>query len=369
MSKCIMVGCDLHEKSMLLKVAEGLGRSETRVFQNDTAGRKAMVAYLRKRSAASGAKIVFAYEASCQGFGLSDEVRDVGFECYVLAPTRIARSAKHRRSKTDEKDAEKILEIVRGHILAGNELPAVWVPDMKTREDREVVRARLDLSDKGITLKAQIKMLLKRNGLRKPSGMGKKWTKGYRAWLKSLTGSERVSNGARVGLKTLLRQLEFMESEIEILQKEVENLSQTERYFEYVQAMCEEKGVGILTAMVFLTEMGDLNRFTNRRQVGAYLGLIPSSDESGESADRKGHITHQGPHRVRKALCQAVWSRVRTDEEERIVYQRIAKKNPKHKKIAVVASMRRLAIRLWHIGVRIKKKGVCLPENEVSAVA
>ena len=369
MSNCITVGCDLHEKSMLLKIAEGRGRAQTRVFQNDSAGRKAMIAYLRKRSAASGAKIVFAYEDSCQGFGLYDEVTDVGFECYVLAPTRIARSANHRRNKTDEKDADRILEILRGHVLAGNELPAVWVPDMQTREDREIVRARLDLSDKRISLKAQIKMLLKRSGLRKPPGIGKKWTNGYRAWLKCLTGSETVSYGARVGLKTLLRQLEFVESEIEILQREVENLSQTERYFEYVKAMCKEKGVGVLTAMVFLTEVGDLNRFSNRRQMGAYLGLIPSSDESGESTDRKGHITHQGPHRVRKALCQAVWSRVRTDEEEKRVYQRIVKKNPKHKKIAVVASMRRLAIRLWHIGVRIKKEGAWLPENGVNAVA
>jgi transposase len=129
------------------------------------------------------------------------------------------------------------------------------------------------------------------------------------------------------------------------------------------------KGVGTLTAMVFLTEMGDLSRFSNRRQVGAYLGLAPSSAESGESNDRKGHITHHGNARVRKALCQATWSRVRSDGAEREVYDRIVKKNPKHKKIAVVAVMRRLAVRLWHIGCRAQMQaGRVFLEKEQAAV-
>jgi len=61
--------------------------------------------------------------------------------------------------------------------------------------------------------------------------------------------------------------------------------------------------------MVFLTEMGDLRRFRNRKKVGAYLGLVPTSNESGENTDHKGHITHQGPARLRKVLCQAAWVR------------------------------------------------------------
>ena len=45
---------------------------------------------------------------------------------------------------------------------------------------------------------------------------------------------------------------------------------------------------------------------------------------------------------MRKVLCQATWYRVRMEEGEKVVYERIVKKNPKHKKIAVVACMRRL---------------------------
>jgi transposase len=104
--------------------------------------------------------------------------------------------------------------------------------------------------------------------------------------------------------------------------------------------------------MVFLTELGDLRRFANRRKVGAFLGVVPSSNESGESAkDRKGHITRQGSARVRKVLCQAAWSRVTFDPDESKVYARIVEKNLNKKKIATVACMRRLGIRMWHIAL------------------
>lgn len=354
MGKCIMVGCDLHDKNMLLKIAQGRGKAVKRSYRNDASGRRAMITALKKRaSAAGGAKIIFAYEASGLGFGLYDELTEAGIKCYVLAPTKIAKSVKSRRSKTDEKDADAILDILRAHVLAGNELPAVWVPDPQTRDDREVVRARLDAAQKLTGLKSQIKTLLKRNGVAKPAGAGKGWTKGYRAWLRGLLGGgSPLRRGAQVGLGTLLRQLEFIEEEIALLDREVAALGETPRYLRSVRMMNYLKGVGVLTAMVFLTEMGDMSRFSNRRQVGSYLGLAPSIHESGESNDRKGHITHHGNARVRKVLCQATWSRVRTDSNEKAVYERIAAKNPKHKKIAVVAAMRRLAIRLWHIGLR-----------------
>jgi len=104
----------------------------------------------------------------------------------------------------------------------------------------------------------------------------------------------------------------------------------------------------VLTAMVFLTEIGDVRRFSSRQQVGSFLGLTPSSFETGEADDRKGHITRQGPGRVRKVLNQAVWSRLRTTPQARAKFERIATKNPKHKKKAVVALMRDLGIAMWH---------------------
>ena len=135
------------------------------------------------------------------------------------------------------------------------------------------------------------------------------------------------------------------------------------RYLEAVPELARLSGVGVLTALVFLTEMGDLRRFANRRQVAAYLGLAPSCFESGRTNDRKGHITRQGSSRVRRVLCQASWASVRFDARENAVYTRIVAKNPKKKKIAVVAAMRRLAVRMWHRGLYARDcRGAMPPE-------
>jgi hypothetical protein len=128
-------------------------------------------------------------------------------------------------------------------------------------------------------------------------------------------------------------------------------LAKTDRYRGPCAALRELRGVGLVTAMTYLTEMGDLTRFSNRREVAAYLGVCPASFETGEATDRKGHITRQGPGRVRKVLCQAAWAAVRVDEETRQAWERIKGDRPGRAKKAIVAIMRRLAIRMWHVSL------------------
>ena len=364
MDKITMIGCDLHEKTMLLKIAVGRGDPETRLVANNRACRDRLVRDLQKGAAKLG-RVEFAYEASSLGFGLYDELTAAGLSCHVLSPNRIERSPKHRRTKTDEKDAQRILEVLRAHVLAGNELPAVRVPDKQTREDRDLARLRLDATEKATRVKAQITTLLKRHERKKPQEVGNNWTRGHRSWLETLLEPQRPSadglpSSSRLALGSLLRQLESLEDEIDILDQALADLSETPRYAEPVKALIELKGVQVLTAMVFLTELGDLRRFDNRRQLGSFLGLVPSSHESGERDDRKGHITHQGPARVRKILCQATWSRIRSDGPRTArAYERIVAKNPKAKKIAVVAMMRRLAIRMWLVALKAQVAAGC----------
>lgn len=368
MDHVIMVGCDLHDQSMLLKLAVDREAAETKTVRNIPAARRGMIAMLKERAQSQGgAKVIFAYEASGQGFGLYDELTEAGIECHVLAPTRIARSSKHKRRKTDEQDAQQLLDLLRAHVLAGTALPTIWIPDQATRDDREVVRMRLELADKLTGVKAQIRGLLKRYALRRTEEKGDGWTEAYRRWLDELAGGSTLPAGVRQVLASLLRQLAFLEQEIEKADAAVLALALSERYCKRFYALLTLKGVGALTAMVFLTEIGDLKRFANRRQIASYLGLVPSSSESGQKSDCKGRITRQGPYRVRKVLCQATWARVRWDEEEREVYQRLVQKNPKKKKIAVVASMRRLAVRMWHRAVEEGPPATSAPARQKGA--
>lgn len=366
----IMVACDLHDKTMLLKVAQGRAAPETQTVSNTLAARARLIAQLRERSRlAGGAPVVFAYEASGLGFGLYDELSEAGMTCHVLAPTKIARSAQHGRRKTDEQDAEQILQLLRGHVLAGNPLPTVWIPDNQTRDDRELVRLRIDLAQKCNTVKVQIKTLLKRHKLVRPEGVGRGWTVAFRRWLKGLTEQDSWQVGMRGTLASLLAQGDFLEQEMDRVEEQLVRLANSQRYLKPLQALVNLPGVGVLTALVFLTEIGDLRRFANRRQISAYLGLVPSSHESGAQQDHKGHITRQGPSRVRHILCQATWAMLLHKGADYPAYARIVERNPKHKKIAVVAVMRRLAVRMWHEAraVQVAASPPTRPEGKGSA--
>lgn len=353
MSNYIFVGCDSHEKTLVLKIAQNNGSIETKRFSASNSGRKRLIEHFQQRRQTSEAQVVFAYEASAYGFILCDELKGAGFICHVLAPSKIERSPSQKRNKNDDRDAEHLLDIVRGHYLAGSKLPAVWVPDKQTRDDREPVQARHDLAEKQTRVKTQIQMLLKRNGLEKPEGIGGSWTRHHRQWLEGLSvAGQALHWGMRQALGTLLRQLAFLEQEQAALEGALKQLAETARRKPIVEQLRKETGVGLTTALKYATDIGDFKRFRRGRQVGAYFGLTPSSHESGQHNDRKGHITRQGPPLGRKMLCQATWSRVQHDKHEREVYQRLVIKNPKKKKIALVACMRRLAVRLWHVGLQ-----------------
>lgn len=103
-----------------------------------------------------------------------------GIESHILAPTKMAKAAKDRKKKADEKDARRIFEMFRAHVLVGNELPDIWIPDQQTRDDRETARARLGFGKKLTSIKNQVQTLLKRNGVVKPEEAGNSWIKRYR---------------------------------------------------------------------------------------------------------------------------------------------------------------------------------------------
>jgi|SRR5262245_22628912 len=347
----ISVGCDSHEKTLVNKVAVNREAPEQLNVSGRRSGRQKLIAVLkRKAQEIGGARIVLAYEASSQGFILYDELKAAGIECHVLAPSKIERSPQQKLNKSDKKDGKRLLDIVRSHVLAGTALPAVWVPGRQTRDDRETVRTRDDVSDKQRVLKTQIQMLLKRWGIEKPSELRGSRSKGYRQWLKALSEDSSRGTGFRTTLSSLLRQLEFIERELEQLDQAIGDLGEQPHLKPIVDALDAETGVGRLGAVMYATETADFGRFRRRQQISAYWGVTPRSNESGESQDRKGHITRHGSRRVRRMLCQSYWVRVKHDPDEREVYQRLVAKNPKRKKIAVVAGMRRLAVRLWHVG-------------------
>ena len=351
MNKVTMIGCDVHDASLVLRVAVGQDAAIKKTFGGSEVAE--MIGWLKEFALRREApRIVLAYEASSRGFGLYDQLTEAGIECYVLAPTHLPRTSHRQKNKTDDKDANMLLNEVRAFVLAGRALPQVWVPDPQTRDEREVVRMRLQIGEQRTSIKNQIRQLAKRNSLVFPVWFTKsgEWSRRSLQWLHEVAAgtSSSLPEGARVVLSSLIDLYAALSCELKELDQAVLRLARSERYTQRFRKLKLMSGVGTLTAMVFLTELGDLARFANRRQLAAYLGLAPSAHESGTQDDRKGHITRQGSARVRHVLCQAAWAALRCSKEYKATYEKIRRGTPKRSKVAIVALMRRLAIAMWH---------------------
>jgi transposase len=348
--KHIFCAIDLHDQKMLAGIAVDLG--EVKFFHFNTREDEGVLDLIMKlhevRKGHSFDKVWVCYEASGSGFRLADILEGEGFEASVLAPTHIPQDCKSRSNKTDRNDVKRLMDVLRGHVLAGGKLPKVWLPSRGLREDREIVRRRLQLADDLTRTKNRIHGLLKRNGIRKPDYIETNWTDRHRLWLSEEAGKE-LGNGGGDMLSGLLREFDFYLVELDFLEKKVLELSRSSDYSRQVDAITSLKGVGVLTAMVFLTELGDLSRFPNRRALASYLGLSPRSYESGEHDDRKGHISKLGPSRVRKVLNQVSWFVVKYEPDwgDWFYYRTHGGGRILRRKM-ITAVMRRLGIWMWH---------------------
>jgi transposase len=336
MSMVTYVGLDVHLNSIAAVWARLQEKPRNLIVPNTPAGREALL-----KAVGTGA-VWAVYEASSCGFELFDELTGRGWKMSIVAPTHIARSVHARKRKTDLRDARRLWELILAHGELGTDLPVVWIPPMKIRQDREVIRRRLKLGESLSRIKNGILSLLRMQKVTRPEALKTLWSQKHVAWLRGLPLEATV----RPVLGSLLRELDFFIQELADLNAQVEALAQEAPYGEQVDRMTQVKGVGTLTAMTFLLELGDVHRFHNRRQVASYLGLVPCSYESGEVNDRKGHITRQGPARVRKVLNQAAWTLVRHDPHWREWYQAVTARRGALK--AIVGVARRLGIELWH---------------------
>ncbi len=105
-------------------------------------------------------------------------------------------------------------------------------------------------------------------------------------------------------------------------------------------------GVGVLTAMVLLAAIGDIQRFPQAKHLVGYSGLGASVHASGQTY-RTGGITKQGRRELRAALVEAAWAAVEHSTYWRPVFERLAKRIGRQK--AIVAIARKLLVVVWHV--------------------
>jgi transposase len=227
--------------------------------------------------------------------------------------------------KTDKVDAEVLAQLLRCDYL-----PEVWQPDDRTRQLRSWITHRTSLMTHRGRLKNQVHGLLGRLLIHSPHSL--LWTKKGRAWLKAI----ELPAHEHVILDSLLRQLDALEAELLALDKV---LAETARQLPQVPLLMTIPGLNYVVAMGLLAALGDISRFPDGDHAAAYLGLAPSTRQSGNHCYH-GHITKSGNSQARWLLTQAAQHASRHAGPLGAFFRRLTKR--KNRSVAITALARKL---------------------------
>ncbi len=319
------VGLDVHARSVVAGVIDA-GSGEVRSLRVPP-GCDATVGWLKTLPS----PVWVVYEAGPTGYRLARACAEAGIGCVVAAPSKIRPAAD--RVKTDRRDAERLARLLRL-----GEITPVRVPGLDEEAARDLVRAREDARGDLMRARHRLSKLLLRHGAVYDATA---WTRDHDAWLRR----QRFPSGphAIVFDECYSRMLDA-KTRRDALDKAITELAATPPYVEVVERLVCLRGVSTLTAFALTVELGDWRRF-RPEALGAFLGLIPSENSSGERR-RQGAITKTGNSHARRLLVEAAWHhRSPTRLSRRLESRRTGKS------LAVRAQADRSARRLhgrWH---------------------
>jgi len=337
----IYIGLDTHLRSW--KVTIYVGDIFFKTFSQDPSAH-ILYNYLQKNFPC--ANYLSAYEASFSGFSAHRELNKLGIKNIVVNPADIPTTDKEKRQKEDARDSRKIAKE-----LAKNDLAAIHIPSVIQEGDRALLRLRRTQTKEIARNKNRVKSNLYYFGIKIPEQFDNKkyWSKRFTNWLREI---EMPSESARQTLDSIIETVEFLRKKQYETLKTIKRLSQQIRYKKNVELLMSIPGVGFITAMTFLTEIQTLLRFRNLDKLCAYVGLIPSTNSSGDN-EKVGDITKRQNKVLRSLIIESAWIAVRNDPALLLAYQKLTKKMKAQK--AIIRISKKLLNRMRYVLKNQKK--------------
>jgi transposase len=282
-----------------------------------------------------------AIEAGTHSPWVNRLLEECGHEVLV-ANARKLRLIYANKQKTDEVDAENLARLARLD-------PKLLYPLKHRGEESQahmaVIRSRQALIGCRTQLVNHVRGAVKSFGHRLPKCPARSFHK---------RAAAHIPEVLLPALGPILEQIGSLTERIRDYDRRLETVSK-ERYPE-TELLRQVEGIGPLTALTFVLTLEDPNRFERSRSVGAYLGLVPATDRSGERNPQR-RISKEGDEMLRKLLVGSahyILGPFGSDSDLRRHGEKMASRGGKNsKKRAVVAVARKLAVllhRLWVTG-------------------
>jgi transposase len=273
-------------------------------------------------------------EATTNAWALYDQLVSHVASVTVAHPL-LVKLITAARVKTDAQDTLKL-----ARLLAGGLIPAVWVPPAEVRELRGLVAHRRRLINLRTQARNRLHAVLHRHNVM-PPGNGLFATE-QRGWWATLS----LPSVEKLRVRQDLALLDHLDPQIAEVEAELLRLSTTEPWASQLPFLVQLPGVGVVTAMVLLAAIGEIQRFPHAKQLVGYSGLGASVHASGQT-HRTGGITKQGRRELRAAMVEAAWAAVEHSTYWRPVFERLANRIGRQK--AIVAIARKLLVVVWHV--------------------
>lgn len=279
-----------HQVAVLLP---GVAKEEAVTWrvENTPAGIRKMV---KKILRMAPGEVRICYEAGPNGYALQRQISKFdGVDCVVVAPSKTPQRPGDR-IKTDRRDARKLVGLFRSGELVG------VVPPMEQEEAlRDLCRCREASQKRVMASRHQLDKFLTRNGY--IYWQGKNWTKRHREWLRGMNFDDwKRERTFQVDLFTL----EQDEERVKRLDEDIKRAAEEEPYRTLVGYIRCFRGLDTWSAMVVLSELYAVGRFSSASSLMCFLGMVPSEDTTGWKPVR-GAITKAGNEHVRRILVEA----------------------------------------------------------------
>jgi transposase len=282
-----------------------------------------------------------AIEAGTHSPWASRVIEECGHEVLV-ANARKTRLIYANKRKTDEIDAENLARLARVD-------PKLLYPLKHRGEDSQahmaLIRSRQALIGCRTQLVNHVRGAVKSFGVRLPKCPARSFHN---------KAPEHIPEALRPALDPILEQIGSLTQSIRDYDRQLQTIA--EEHYPETELLREVEGIGPLTALTFVLTVEDPYRFEKSRSVGAYLGLVPAKDQSGDR-DPQRRISKEGDEMLRRLLVGSahyVLGPFGSDSDLRRHGEKIASRGGKNaKKRAVVAVARKLAVllhRLWVSG-------------------
>ena len=278
----VYVGMDVHRKRSQVAIVDDAGvQQRNRNLPNDPTKLVPLLGGL-----APGTPVAF---EAAYGWGwLVDLLEELQLEPHLVHPSR-CKAIAAARLKNDKVDARTLAQLLRADLL-----PEAWIAPQATRDLRALLRHRASLVRSSTALKSRVHAVLADRGIPERSSL---WSGPGRAWLAGLA----LPPTPREVVDDCCGLLDALATPIARLEREIAALAKPDPR---VQALMALPGVGQLTAMTLVAEIGDISRFATARKLCAWAGLTPAVRNSDRKV-RHGHITKQGSPWVRWILQEA----------------------------------------------------------------